>query len=174
MLIPYNLNILRNAIENLTKLGKSLKEVIYDEEETKNLKLVRDIDLVEVLDAIVYNVEINNLWDIKEIIKNIQIGFDKLICTQSHWGKKAIMCLKYNDDSQAELYWDIHSTSVYLASEGKIELKSELNEDIFILESLEKLLIILQEQMKYLEIEKRKYWKCYIFKSKKSDRWWIW
>ena len=153
--IIYNIDILKNAFEVLTKLHNSSNKAINDEEETKNLNFVKDIDLVEVLDAIVYNVEINNnLWDVKEIIKNIQIGFDKLMCTQSHWDNKAIMCLKYDDDSPAELYWDIHSKAVYLAREGKIELKNELDEDIYILESLEKLLIILQEQMKYLEIER--------------------
>ena len=128
--ISNGIDILKNAIKQLTKLDKSLKEVIYDEEETKNLKLVKNIDLVEVLDAIVYNVEINNkLWDVKEIIKNIQVGFDKLMCTHFHWDKKAIMWLKYDEDSPAELYWDIHSKSVYLAREGKIELEGELKEN---------------------------------------------
>ena len=58
--IIYNIDILKNAFEVLTKLDSSSNKVINDEEETKNLNFVKDIDLVEVLDAIVYNVEINN------------------------------------------------------------------------------------------------------------------
>ena len=153
--ISHGIDILKNAIEQLNKLDKSLKKVIYDEEETRNLNLAKDMDLVKVLDGIVYNVEITNkLWDVKELANNIQIGFNNLLCTQYHWNRRAIMYSKYNDDSQAEFYWDIHSKSVLLPSEQKIDLENELKEDISILESLEKLLIILQEQMKFLEIEK--------------------
>ena len=49
-----------------------------------------------------------------------------------------------------------------------IELESELKKDIFTLESLEKLLIILQEQMKYLEVEKESFDKS-TFKKVKNQ-----
>ena len=163
ILIPFSVKTVKNAIEKLQWLDESLRETIFDEEKTKDLMSIKNIDLIEVLDATVYNVEITNkLWDVKDIIKKIKIGFDRLMCTQFPWDQKAIKCNKYDDDSQDELYWEFHSKSPYLALKSMIELESELKKDIFTLESLEKLLIILQEQMKYLEVEKESFDKIYI------------
>ena len=116
-----NLSIL---FEVLSNLEKSLEEMIYEPEETQNLMFMKKIDLVKALDAIVYRVKITNqLCDVKEIIGNLKDGFSQLTCTQHGCSDKAIVALKIDEDSPAELYCKTHSSSVDQQSEGYHDLK---------------------------------------------------
>ena len=132
-------------------MEKSLEEMIYEPEETKNLMFMKKIDLVKALDAIVYRVKITNqLCNVKEIIVNLEHGYNKLTCTQHECSDKAIAGLKINEDSPAELYCKTHSSSVDPLSEGYRDLNSELKKSKFTLKSLERLLVVVEEQMEYL------------------------
>ena len=71
-------------------------------------------------------------------------------CSQSECCNKAIAVSKVKSDTPAQLYCDIHAESIDLSSEELHILETELKEAIGALESMERMLLILQEQMEYM------------------------
>ena len=113
---------------------------------------LKNIDIAMALDAIVYRAKIDSkLCDVKMITSSVEYGFNQLKCTQSCCSEKAIMCYKRSNDIPAELYWEKHSNLVDPLREGLHDFDAELRKDKSILKSLERLLVIVQEQMEYLE-----------------------
>ena len=83
----YQAKSLQTAIDELSKLEKSLRITSQDLNISK-LMFLENIDIVKALDAIVYEVKINNeLWDVKMIMPCIEYGFSQLSCGQSGWSK---------------------------------------------------------------------------------------
>ena len=141
---------LENALKELSILEKSLQDVV-NHSDNKNLMFLEDIDLIKALDAIVYTAKIDNkLCNIKEIIENIETAFGTLKCTQDNCSETATMCLKFGKDTPAELYWKIHSYEVDPLRKKQYNFDEKLSKQKFILNYLEKLLIVVQEQMGYL------------------------
>ena len=141
---------LQSAIEKLSEIEKSFEKVDNNQEEIKSWIFLKDIDLTKALDAIVYRAKIDNkLCDVKTIISRIEYGFDQLKCSQSDCFEKAIMCHKWSNDNPAKLYCDEHSISADQLSEGVYYLDAELRKDKSILISLERLIVVVQEQMEY-------------------------
>ena len=113
--------------------------------------MLTNINLVKFLDAIVYRVKINkNLCDVKLIISCIEQGFSSLNCSQERCGAKAVMWVKLDTDIQAELFCEEHAKSINHFTASQHYFDSELKVNRSILFSLERLLIVIQEQMEYL------------------------
>ena len=146
-----NIENIKNAIDKLSEMEKSFGEVTKDQEEVDSWMFLKSIDLIKALDAIVYRAKIDNkLWDVKMILSNVEYGFNQLLCTQSDCSEKAIMWLKRSKDTLAELYCEEHSNLVDPSSEGQHDFDGELIKDRSALKSLERLLVVVQEQMEYL------------------------
>ena len=142
---------IQSVIRNLSKIEKSFDKVTQDQEEAKSWIFLKDIDLIMALDAVVYRAKIDNkLCNVKMIISSVKYGFGQLKCIRSGCSEKAIMCHKRNNDIPADLYWEKHSNLVDPLSEDLHYFDAELKNDLSILKSLEKLLVVLQEQMEYL------------------------
>ena len=143
---------LENAIEQLTTLESTIEKETWDQEQTENIMMLGELDFIKALDAIVYSAIIdNNLWDVKEIIQNIKYGFGELKCTQLDCWNEAIMCQEINSNYPAELFCNIHSKSVDPSRGNLHNFEAGLKKDIEALESMEKMLLILQEQMEYIK-----------------------
>ena len=83
----------------------------------------------------------------------MEYGFSQLMCTQPDCNEKAVMCYIHNTDIPVELYCEEHSNSFDHLSEGINYLDAEMKKYKSILESLERLLVVVQEQMEYLVSE---------------------
>ena len=92
----------------------------------------------------------NKLCDFKKIKENIQIGFENLKCTQQNCNETATIYIKDSIDNPAILYWKDHSYKVR-DSENELSLNRLLSNQISNLNYLERLLIVLQYEMEYLE-----------------------
>ena len=146
-----NIENIKNAIDKLSEMEKSFGEVTKDKEEVDSWMFLKNIDLIKALDAIVYRAKIDNkLCDVKMILLSVEYGFSQLLCTQSACSEKAKMWHKHSNDIPAELYCEEHLHLVDPSSEGQQYLNSELNKDRSALKSLERLLVVVQEQMEYL------------------------
>ena len=142
---------IKNAIDKLSKIEKSFEKVTKDEEVVNNWMFLKKIDLIKALDAVVYHAKIDNkLWDVKMIISSVEYGFSQLICSQSDCPEKAIMWHKRSNDTPAVLYCEEHSNLVDPLSENQHYFDGELKKDKKTLNSLERLLVVVQEQMEYL------------------------
>ena len=158
---------LQVVLNQLTKVEKLYEEVHKSPEESKNLMFLRNIDLIKTLDATVYKANIDNkLCDVKIIMLTLENGFSQLRWSQHFWDEKAAMCIKSNNDAQAELLSCIESTlsgnnteeyhfnEAGLFKEREVlYLFSELSNNKSMLNSLEKQLVIVQEQMEYIKWE---------------------
>ena len=145
---------LKSAIDKVSEIEESLWEETKDQEEVEELMLLKKIDLINAFDAVVYRAKIDNkLCDVKMILSNVKYGFNQLMCTQSDCSKKAIMWYKRKNDTPAELYCEEHSDLIGPSSEGQHYFDSELKKDRKTLKSLERLLVVVQEQMEYLKSE---------------------
>ena len=143
---------LQDAINELTRMEASFTKLTKDPEIVGSWMFLKEIDLVRVLDATVYNAKIDNkLCDVKMIISSIKKGFNNLVCTQVGCIHKAVMWHKLSNDTPAELYWEKHSNLVDPHIEGQNDFDAERRKDISILESLERLLVVVQEQMEFLK-----------------------
>ena len=144
----------QRAIDKLSEIEKSFDKVVQDQENAKSWMFLKNIDLIMALDAIVYHVKIDKkLCDIKKITSSVKYGFSQLKCTQPGCFKKAVMCHKRSVDIPAELYCKEHSNFVDPLSEDLHDFKAELRRNKSILKSLEKQLVVVQEQMKYFQSE---------------------
>ena len=148
---PISIENIQNVICKLSEMEESFGEVTKGQEETESWMFLKSIDLTKALDAIVYRAKIDNkLCDVKMILSSVEYGFSQLLCTQCSCYENAIMWHKNNNDNPAELYCEEHSNSVDPSSEGQFYLDSELKKDRKALKSLERLLVVVQEQMEYL------------------------
>ena len=139
------------AIDKLSEIEKSFAEVDLDQKEVKSWMLLKDINLTMAFDAIVYRAKIDNKFcDIKKVILNLENGFSQLKCTQSGCSEKAIICHKLSNDIPAKLYCEEHSNLVVPLSEGLHYFDRELKDDWKILTYIERLLVVVQEQMECL------------------------
>ena len=146
-----NIENITNAIDKLSEMEKSIGEVTKDQEEVDSWMFLKKIDLIMALDAIVYRAKIDNkLCDVKMILSSVEYGFRLLMCTQSDCSENAIMWYKSKNDTPAELYCEEHSNFIDSSSEGQHYFESELKKDRKALKSLERLLVVVQEQMEYL------------------------
>ena len=146
-----NIENIKNAIDKLSEIEKSFEEETKDQEEVENWMFLKSIDLTKALDAIVYRAKIDNkLCDVKMILSSVEYGFNQLMCTQSDCSENAIMWHKRINDTPAELYCEEHSNLVDPSSEGQHYFDSELKKDRSALKFLERLLVVVQEQMEYL------------------------
>ena len=148
---------LQDAINELTVMEASFSKVTKDPKIVGSLMFLKEVDLISVLDATVYNAKIDNkLCDVKMIISSIKKGFNNLVCTQVGCIHKAVMIHKISIDAPAELYWKEHLNLVDIINEDLYDIDAELRKDILILESLEKLLVVVQEQIEYLKTDNPK------------------
>ena len=146
-----NIENIENVIDKLSEIEESFGEVTKDQEEVESWMFLKSIDLTKALDAIVYRAKIDNkLCDVKMILSSVEYGFNQLMCTQSDCSEKAIMWHKRSNDTPAELYCEEHSNLVDPSSEGQHDFDAELRKDKSALKSLERLLVVIQEQMEYL------------------------
>ena len=146
-----NIENIKNAIEKLSEMEKLFGEVTKEQEEVDSWIFLKNIDLTKALDAVVYRAKIDNkLCDVKMILSSVEYGFNQLLCTQSDCSAKAIMWHKLSNDTPAELYCEEHSNLVDPSSKGQHYFESELKKDRSALKSLERLLVVVQEQMEYL------------------------
>ena len=112
---------------------------------------LKNIDLTKALDAVVYRAKFNNkLCDVKMILSSVEFGFSQLMCTQSGWSEKAIMWNKSTDDSLAQPLCKDHSNLIYSPSKDRHDFEAELRNDSSALFSLQRLIVVVQEQMEYL------------------------
>ena len=149
-----NIQNIKKVINKLSEIEKSFGKVTKDHGEVESWMFLKSIDLIKALDAVVYSAKINNkLWDVKMILSSVEYGFNQLICTQSDCSEKAIMWHKHSIDTPAKLYCEEHSNFVDPSSEGQHYFDGELKKDRKALKSLERLLIVIQEQMEYLMSE---------------------
>ena len=113
------------------------------------------LDLIKNLNAIVYHAKINNqLCNIQEIIANVEYGFSQLKCSNHGWSEsKVVKILKIDNDSSTKFYCINHLKEADSSSEGYHDVDIELKNIKQALNSLEKLLIVLQDQMEYLKSE---------------------
>ena len=87
-----NIENIKNAIDKLSEMEKSIGEVTKDQEEVDSWMFLKKIDLIMALDAIVYRAKIDNkLCDVKMILSSVEYGFRLLMCTQSDCSENAIM-----------------------------------------------------------------------------------
>ena len=146
-----NIENITNAIDKLSEMEKSIGEVIEDQKEVDSWMFLKNIDLTKALDAVVYRAKIDNkLCDVKMILSSVEYGFSQLFCTQPDCSEKAIMWHKSSNDTPAGLYCKEHSNLVDPSSEGQHDFDGELRKDRSTLMSLERLLVVVQEQMEYL------------------------
>ena len=145
---------LKNGIDKLSEIEESFREETKDQEKVERWMFLKKIDLINVFDAVVYRAKIdNNLWDVKMILSSVEYGFNQLMCNQSDCSEKAIMWYKHKNDTPAELYCEEHSNLIDPSSEGQHYFDGELKKDRKTLKSLERLLVVVQEQMEYLVSE---------------------
>ena len=145
---------LKKALEKISELEETFSSYQHSSKITKSLLFFKDIDFIETLDAIVYKLEITSeFWDIESVITKIENGFSKLKCMHSICQQNAIMYVKTDEDTQAQLYWEGHLRLVDAPDDVQYFLDEELEEDIEILESLGKLLMILPGQMECITNE---------------------
>ena len=101
------------ALNELSKLKKSLSNEIEDPEAIKSWKFLKKFDLAKVLNAIVYKAKFDNkLCDIKMVMSHVKNGFEQLICIQPSCSEKAYMLIKQDEDTPAELYCKKHSNMI--------------------------------------------------------------
>ena len=94
------------AISKLSEIKISLRQMKDYQEFAKNWMFLKDINLIKVLDAVVYGAKIDNKYcDFKMIISSIEYGFEQLKCSYTECSEMATMCYKRNNDTSAELYW---------------------------------------------------------------------
>ena len=142
---------LQSTIDKLSEIEKSFAEVDQDQEEVKSWMLLKDIDLTMALDAIFYRAKIDNKFcNVKTIISNVKDGFSQLKCTQSGCSEKVAMWHKLSNDIPAKLYCEEHSNLVALQSESRHYFDNELKDNWRILTYIERLLVVVQEQMECL------------------------
>ena len=145
---------LLSTIDKLSEIEKSFAEVDQDQNEVKSWMLLKDIDLTMALDAIVYRAKIDNKFcDVKKVILNLENGFSQLKCTQSGCSEKAVMWHKLSNDIPAKLYCEKHSNLIVPQSESQHYFDRELKDDWKILTYIERLLVVVQEQMECLKNE---------------------
>ena len=142
---------IKNVIDKLSEMEKSFEKVTEDQEEVDSWMFLKNIDLTKALDAVVYRAKIDNkLCNVKVIQSSVEYGFSQLLCSQPDCSEKAIMWHKRSNDTPAELYCEEHSNLVDPSSEGQHDFDAELRKDRSALKSLERLLVVVQEQMEYL------------------------
>ena len=128
---------LQDAIDELIGLETSFAKVTKDPEIVGSWMFLKEIDLIRILDATVYNAKIDNkLCDVKMIISNIRKGCDSLKCTQVDCIQKAVMLHKLSKDTPAELYCEEHSNLVDPLKEGLHNFDAELKKKIYLFWSL--------------------------------------
>ena len=136
----------------LTAMDSSIDEMIYAPEETLNLMNIKNIDLVKTLNAVVYHAKITNkLCDMKEVIENVEDIYEQFSWTQNCCGNKAISCLKQEESSLTYFFCKEHSYIVDSKSSDYHDLDRELSNTISDLKSMERLLVVVEEQMEYLK-----------------------
>ena len=137
---------LEGTFDELSVLEKSLQEAA-NQSEFKSLKF-QDIDFSKMLDSIIYTAEIDNkLSKLKKVITNIQTGFKNLICTQDSCIEKATFYFQIDKDTPAKIYWDNHSNEIDPLRNKLSRLDKKLNKQILNLNYLERLLILVQENI---------------------------
>ena len=115
---------------------------------------MKNIDLCQVLNGTVFKTQLNKLWDIKQIIRDIEVGFDSL-----QWdfcNLQASYSCKVEQKTLYELYCKDCLKEHGSDSKSIIELKTDLRLHLIILDELERLLIRLQERIDYFNIKKNK------------------
>ena len=115
---------------------------------------MENIDLCQALKGTIFNTQLNKLWDIKKIIKSIEVGFSNL--QWDHCEQKASIACEGTQENSYELYCEVHSGSLGPKFNISINLTHELRFNTIILNDLEGLLIRLQERIEYFSIEKNK------------------
>lgn len=135
-------NELSNVLQRLESLTTSAN--------AKHPKLLKKLDLLEFLNAEAYSVSIHtDFCDIKDIIRIVQNCYEKLTCTQPDCQENAIMYLKANDDTPAELFCDSHIKSSNHSTGELTDIETAKKKTLSKIESLEKMLILLQEHFGY-------------------------
>ena len=115
---------------------------------------IKNIDLCQALKGTVFKTQLNQLWDIKQIIKSVEIGFASL-----QWDdcdKQAIIVWEGNQETPFKLFCENHFEELGSYFKSSINLIHDLKLNVIKLNELERHLVRLQERIKYFSIEKNK------------------
>ena len=115
---------------------------------------MKNIDLCQALKGTVFKTQLNQLWDIKQIISSVEIGFASLQwydCDQ----QAAFVC-EGHQEAPFKLFCEDHFEEIGLYSKSSINLTHDLKLNVMMLNELERHLVSLQEKIEYFSIKKDK------------------
>ena len=150
MNISINFN-LYNIEDRFSKFYVTIQKVLSEmrtKEEEKEFLQMKNIDLCKALKGTIFNTQLNKLWDIKQIIDNIEIGFASL--QWDFWDKQATIVWEGN---QEKLYCEPHFEKFGSISKTSTILMHSLRFNRIVLKELERQLIRLQERIDYFHIQ---------------------
>ena len=115
---------------------------------------MENIDLCQALKGTIFNTMLNKLWDIKEIIGNIQIGFASL--QWDHCDQQASIACEGDQETPYKLFCEGHFEVLGSHFKSSIILMHDLRYNTIMLNELEGHLIRLQERIEYFSIKNDK------------------
>ena len=115
---------------------------------------MKNIDLCQALKGTIFNTILNKMWDIKEIIGNIQIGFTSL--QWDHCDQQASNACEGDQETSYKLYCEGHFEVLGSHFKSSIFLMQDLRYNTIMLNELEGHLIRLQERIEYFNIQNDK------------------
>ena len=115
---------------------------------------MENIDLCQALKGTVFKTKFNKLWDIKKIIRDIEVGFTSLIW--DHCDQHANFACGGDKETPYKLYCEGHFEVLGSHFLFPINLINNLRYNTIVLNELERLLIHLQEKIEYFNIDNDK------------------
>ena len=115
---------------------------------------MENFDLCQALKGTIFNTMLHKLWDIKEIIGNIQIGFTSL--QWDHCDQQASNACEGDQETPFKLYCEGHFEVLGSHFKSSIILMHDLRYNTIMLNELEGHLIRLQERIEYFSIKNDK------------------
>ena len=115
---------------------------------------MKNIDLCYALKGTVFKTQISKLWDIKKIIRSIEVGFSSL--KWDHCDQQASIACKGDQETPYKLFCEGHFEVLGSHFKSSINLVHDLRYNVIMLNELERHLIRLQERVEYFSIENDK------------------
>ena len=112
---------------------------------------MKNIDLCQALKGTVFKTQLIKLWDIKQIIKNIEIGFSSL--QWDNCDQYASIAWEGNQETPYKLFCEGHFEVLGSHFKSSINLIHDLRYNTIMLNELERYIIRLQERIEYFSIE---------------------
>ena len=113
---------------------------------------IKNIDLCQAMKGTVFKTQLNQLWDIKQIISWVKLGFSSLQWDDCN--KQAIVACEGNKKNPFKLFCESHFEEDSSYFKSSINLISDFRLNVIILNELEGHLIHLQEKIEYFKIQK--------------------